>query len=53
MQGVMTFSSLEQAVHAGFSVYDKIERGYLVRARTTAGWALAIVDLSSVRKNAR
>jgi hypothetical protein len=43
---IMTvFSSLTAALHAGFHVYDRTENGYLVRTRTTHGWALALVDL--------
>jgi hypothetical protein len=44
-QGLMTFSSLEQALRFGFHVYDRTESGYLVRTKTAAGWVLAIVDL--------
>jgi hypothetical protein len=43
MHGIMTFSSLGEAVRAGFQVYERTSDGYLVRTRTTAGWALAIV----------
>ncbi len=46
MQGVTTFSSINQALRAGFHVYDRMEHGYLLRMKTGAGWALAIVDLS-------
>lgn len=45
-QGIMTFSSLQRALKAGFQVYDRTENGYLVRAKTAAGWVLAVVDLS-------
>jgi hypothetical protein len=43
MQGVMTFPSLSDAIRAGFQVFDRTSDGYLVRTRTSAGWALAIV----------
>ena len=43
MQGLQSFSSLSEALNAGFEVYDLLPAGYLVRTRTAAGWALAIV----------
>jgi len=43
MAGILVFNSLAEALRAGFEPYDKTERGYLVRMRTAAGWALAIV----------
>jgi hypothetical protein len=43
MYGIMTFSSLSYALHAGFQVYERTSEGYLVRTRTAAGWALAVV----------
>jgi hypothetical protein len=43
----MTFSSLEQALHAGFQVRDRTERGYLVRMRTAAGWLRATVNVGA------
>jgi hypothetical protein len=43
MQGILTFSSLEEAVRAGFSVYDRTSSGYIVRAQRRDGFALAIV----------
>ncbi len=45
MQGLHIFDTLAQAISAGFSVYDRMPRGYLVRTRTSGGWALAIVEL--------
>ena len=44
MQGLTTFESLTDALRAGFQVYDRTSHGYLVRTRTSAGWALAIVE---------
>ena len=43
MAGIIVFDSLAEALRAGFELYDKTERGYLVRMRTAAGWALALV----------
>lgn len=43
MQGLLNFPTLEHAVRAGFSIYDRTESGYIVRGRTSNGWALAIV----------
>jgi hypothetical protein len=44
MQGVLVFKTLLEALNAGYHVYDRTEHGYLVRTRTAAGWALAIVS---------
>ena len=41
--GILTFPTLESAIAAGFSVYDRISDGWLVRAKTARGWALAVV----------
>lgn len=38
------FRSLQDAVRAGYQVYDRTGTGYLVRIRTLEGWAMAIVD---------
>lgn len=46
MSGIQTFKTLKEAIAAGFHVYDKTSFGYLVRTRTAAGYALAIVDLT-------
>ena len=43
MAGLLVFSSLAQALRAGFQVYDRTPDGYLVRVRTQGGWAMAIV----------
>lgn len=48
MQGLLTFDTLAEAARAGFSIYDRTQSGYIVRAHTPAGWALAIVR--TVRK---
>jgi len=36
------FSTLHQAIVAGYQVYDRAENGYLVRMRTGSGWAFAV-----------
>jgi hypothetical protein len=45
MPGLMTFDSLAAAIRAGFSVYDRTETGCIVRMRTSAGWAMALVEV--------
>ena len=47
MAGIMSFSSLSAALRAGFHIYDRTSDGYLVRTRTTDGWALAVVKVSN------
>lgn len=42
---MVVFSSLKAAIDAGYQVYDRTGSGYLVRTRTSNGWALGIVDL--------
>ncbi|HEY8315175.1 MAG TPA: hypothetical protein VIG51_13520 [Candidatus Baltobacteraceae bacterium] len=37
------FPSLIAALRAGYQVYDRTAEGYLVRTRTTTGWAIALV----------
>jgi hypothetical protein len=44
MQGLTTFPTLAQAIHAGYHVYDRTPTGYLMRTRTASGWALALVE---------
>lgn len=44
MAAPMVFRSLTAALEAGFTVYDKLRDGYLVRKRSSAGWVLAIVS---------
>ena len=43
MKGIQVFSSLAEAIRNGFEVYERASFGYLVRTRTAAGWALAVV----------
>lgn len=42
---MIVFSSLADAIQAGYQVYDRFERGYRVRTFTQRGWALALVVL--------
>lgn len=42
---MLIFHTLTDAIKAGFQVYDRTASGYLVRTRTSAGWALALVEL--------
>jgi hypothetical protein len=44
VQGIMTFTSISSALRAGYQVYDRTDKGYVVRIKTHAGWALALVD---------
>jgi hypothetical protein len=46
MAGILVFSSVGEALRAGFEVYDRTNTGYLVRCRTARGWALGIVELA-------
>lgn len=46
MAGILVFSSVNEALRAGFEVYDRTEYGYLVRSRTASGWVLAVVHLA-------
>ncbi len=43
MAGLLVFKSLADALRAGFQIYDRTQDGYLVRTRTSSGWAMAIV----------
>jgi hypothetical protein len=44
MAGLMVFRSLADALRAGFQIYDRTSDGYLVRTRTSSGWAMALVS---------
>jgi hypothetical protein len=44
MQGLTIFPTLSAAINAGYQVCDRTQRGYLMRTRTSAGWALALVE---------
>lgn len=43
MKGLVVFRSLADALRAGYQIYDRTDTGYLVRTKTAAGWAMAIV----------
>lgn len=43
MSGLLVFDSLSAALRAGYHVYDRSDCGYIVRTRTDAGFALALV----------
>lgn len=47
MQGLMVFKSLDEALKAGYHVYDRTTEGYLVRISTAMGWAIALVRLTT------
>jgi hypothetical protein len=47
MAGIVVFSSVSEALRAGFQIYDRTSSGYLVRTRTARGWALALVHVVS------
>lgn len=49
MVGITVFRSVNEALRAGFSVYDRTSDGYLVRTRTARGWALAVVHVGNAR----
>jgi hypothetical protein len=40
---MMVFTSLVDAIRAGYQVCDRTETGYVVRTHTAAGWAMALV----------
>jgi hypothetical protein len=39
MAGTMVFTSVTEALRAGFQVYDRTSYGYLVRTRTSRGFS--------------
>ncbi len=47
MAGLTIFNSLAEALRAGFEIYDRTAEGYLVRTRTDAGWAMALVTCTT------
>jgi hypothetical protein len=53
MAGIMVFRSVSEALRAGFQVYDRTSYGYLVRTRTSRGWALAVVHVGDARERTR
>jgi hypothetical protein len=47
MTGVVVFSSVRDALNAGYQIYGKTEDGYLARLRTNGGWALALIVIAT------
>jgi len=45
MAGIVTFATLSEALREGYEPYERTENGYLMRVRTTLGWAWAFVDM--------
>jgi len=45
MKGIRVFSSVEEAQAAGFTIFDHIPEGYLVRKDLGANFALAVVKI--------
>ncbi len=45
MQGIRVFASLEEAHREGFSIFEKIEDGYLMRRDEGGRFALALVRI--------
>jgi hypothetical protein len=50
MRVLRRFSSLAQALRAGFHVYDRTDGGYLMRTRTANGWEFAIADVKAASR---
>lgn len=46
MSGLVVFTSVREALSAGYQIYGKTENGYLARMRTDRGWALALVVIA-------
>jgi hypothetical protein len=47
MAGLVVFRSLHEAIGQGYQIAERTEDGYLVRIKTPAGWATALVELRS------
>lgn len=47
MSGIRVFESLDEAIAAGFALFDHIPGGYLVRKAADGHFALAIVKLKT------
>ena len=45
--GLLVFKKLDEALKAGFQVYDRTANGYLVRRHSPLGWQIALVDCTS------
>ena len=42
--GILVFRSINEALRAGFQIYDRTATGYVVRGRFGDRWQLALVD---------
>ncbi len=51
MTGIKVFATLDEALKAGFVMFDRIPEGYLVRKDQGNNYALAIVKLKEPCKN--
>ena len=54
MNGMLVFTSLTAALHAGYELYDEyveegVHVGYIVRIKTRGRWARALVDLRPLK----
>ena len=49
MNGILVFETLEAALRAGFELFDRNADGYLVRIRTSRGYAIALVPFKRLR----
>ena len=43
MPGLVVFTTLAEALRAGYQIVDRTSDGYVVRTKTAAGWAMALV----------
>jgi hypothetical protein len=48
-QSMLVFTSLSEALRAGYQVEGLAANGYIVRTRTRHGWARALVVVSGCR----
>jgi hypothetical protein len=44
--GILAFTNLNQALRAGYHLYERTEHGYIVRMRVGGGWVFAAVILN-------
>jgi hypothetical protein len=42
--GIQVFRSLGEAIRAGFEIYDRTAKGYVVRTRLNGYWQMALVE---------
>lgn len=45
MHGMLVFRSIGEAHRAGYQVYDRTARGFIVRAKVNGLWQMALVEL--------